>query len=201
MIAMVDNPTRRGWSVPIREDTPIVICDERQADRGARERLLDEAFGLARRDKTCERLREGRLPADRLALSAHEGPHLIGTLRLWNVQACARAALLLGPLAVAATHRNCGLGARLMEEALGRAAKAGHRAVVLVGDAGYYGRFGFDCALTRRLELPGPVERSRFLGLELVAGGLDGATGIVSAVGTVDSRRSPLLYRGERCAA
>ena len=51
----------------------ITIRQERVSDFAARETLLDEAFGEARFAKTCERLREGRLPAHRLALVAKEG--------------------------------------------------------------------------------------------------------------------------------
>jgi predicted N-acetyltransferase YhbS len=200
MIAMVvaQNPVALSWS----QDVPVVqIGDERRADRAARERLLDEAFGQTRHDKTCERLRAGRLPAARLALVAYAGPRLIGTLRLWDVRANAQPILLLGPLAVAASHRNCGIGARLIVEALARATQCGHRAVVLVGDAAYYGRFGFGAALTQRLDLPGPVERDRFLGLELVAGGLDHAGGVLTAAGRPWSRRALPRLDGERRAA
>ena len=74
--------------------------------------LLDAAFGEARFEKTCERLREGRLPA--LSLVAQdEAGRLVGTVRLWNVSAGpGRAALLLGPLAVDGALRSQGLGGR-----------------------------------------------------------------------------------------
>ena len=60
-----------------------------------------------------------------------------------------------------------GWGALLMRHGLAEAERLGHAAVVLVGDAPYYRRFGFQQALTEGLVLPGPVERERFLGLEL----------------------------------
>jgi hypothetical protein len=44
----------------------------RQPIPGQRERLLDEAFGAARSDKTAEHLREGRLPTQGLALAAKD---------------------------------------------------------------------------------------------------------------------------------
>ncbi len=68
------------------------------------------------------------------------------------------------------------------------AAKAlGHRAILLVGDEAYYSRFGFEQAHTEWLWLPGPFQRERFLGLELVEGSLNHARGMVSATG----RRAP----------
>ena len=44
------------------------------------------------------------------------------------------------------------------------AARLGHRAVLLVGDAPYYGRFGFSAEKTGALWLPGPYEKHRLLG-------------------------------------
>lgn len=162
----------------------IRIVQEALSHVDAREKLLDAAFGPSRFAKTCERLREDRLPAKGLAFSAVDDGKLIGTLRLWNISAGpGRAALLLGPLAVDAERRSEGLGARMMWHAIGHAQHLGHKAILLVGDAPYYSRFGFSTDLTERLWLPGPVERNRFLGLELVPDGLVGAAGLVNATG------------------
>jgi predicted N-acetyltransferase YhbS len=152
----------------------------------AREALLDRAFGPNRRAKTSERLRERRLPAEGLAFSALDGERLVGTLRLWNISAGpGRPALLLGPLAVDAAHRAEGIGAMMMRHAIGSAAALGHDAILLVGDEPYYRRFGFSAAPTDRLWLPGPYERERFLGLELTAGALDAAAGLVNPTGAL----------------
>jgi predicted N-acetyltransferase YhbS len=162
----------------------IRIVSEALSHLDAREKLLDASFGPARFAKTSERLREGRLPAKGLAFSALDDGKLIGTLRLWNISAGpGRPALLLGPLAIDGTRRSEGLGARMMWHAIGHAQHLGHRAILLVGDAPYYNRFGFSTDLTERLWLPGPVERNRFLGLELVPDGLVGAKGLVNATG------------------
>lgn len=163
---------------------PVVIADERASHFDARETLLDAAFGASRHAKTSERLREGRLPADGLALVAVIGDRLVGTVRLWNVTlGPARPSLLLGPIAVDGSLRSAGIGAQLMRVALGRAKDEGHRSVILVGDAPYYERFGFSTSKLDRLWMPGPLDRSRFLGLELVPGALDGAAGLVSPTG------------------
>lgn len=167
----------------------VTIRPEITADITARERLLDKAFGKAqRRRKISERIREGRLPAEGLAFSAlDEKGKLVGTIRLWDVIAgSAGPALLLGPLAVDCKVRGKGLGAALMARALDEAMARGHAAVILVGDAPYYQRFGFDGGLVADLHLPGPVDRNRFLGLELVPGALDGAEGLVAAPGRRD---------------
>ena len=64
-----------------------------------------------------------------------------------------------------------------MRHALRVAGQRGHAAVLLVGDAAYYGRFGFSAEQTGRLWLPGLGDRSRLLGRELAAGALDGVRG------------------------
>lgn len=164
----------------------IQIRAEHHRDVAARERLLDACFGAGRSAKTSERLREGRLPAHGLAFSATHAGRLVGTLRLWHVEAGAgRPALLLGPLAVDPAFQGQGLGRVLMQAGLGRAEALGHGAVLLVGDAPYYARFGFSEDLAAGLTLPGPFARERFLGLELGHGSLDGAEGLVRATGAL----------------
>jgi predicted N-acetyltransferase YhbS len=164
--------------------TMIAIRPETTLDIAAREALLDEAFGEARFAKTAQRLRDGRLPAQGLSFVARAGKRLVGTVRLWDIAAGpGRPALLLGPLAVAQELRNRGVGAELMRHALGQASRRGRAAVLLVGDAPYYGRFGFSTEKTDALWLPGPYDRERLLACELVQGALEGAHGLISATG------------------
>jgi predicted N-acetyltransferase YhbS len=167
----------------------ITIREETFHDVEAREALLDTCFGPSRFQKTCERLREGRRPADGLALIIERAGEVIGTVRLWHVSAGPnRPALMLGPLAIDPSLQSLGLGGKLMREALKRAADLGHKAVLLVGDAPYYERFGFTAEKTGSLWLPGPYEQSRFLALELEAGSLNGARGLVSATGAFEQK-------------
>jgi predicted N-acetyltransferase YhbS len=162
----------------------ISIRKERPPDIAAREALLDEAFGSLRWRKSSQRLRDGRSPADGLAFVATEGKRVIGSARLWTI-ACGtgHSALLLGPVAVASDSRNRGIGAALINHALNTARRRGHRAIVLVGDAPYYGRFGFSTEKTGALRMPGPFERHRLLALELIPGALKGARGLLRAPG------------------
>ena len=168
---------------------PFVIRAERASDVVAREALLDACFGANRHARTCQRLRDGRAPAEGLAFSAvrQEGlkDRLVGTLRLWHVSAGGLPALVLGPLAVDASCRELGVGAALMTNALAAASARGHGAVILLGDAPYYARFGFSALKTSELSLPGPFERDRLLGLELRAGALDGAWGMIGSTGAL----------------
>jgi predicted N-acetyltransferase YhbS len=164
----------------------VTIREEKFADIAVREGLLDQAYGASRFAKASERLREGRVPADGLSLVAVDHGRVVGTVRLWHVTAgpgC--AALLLGPLAVDPAHRNRGIGTALMRRAIARARLAGHRAIVLVGDAAYYSRFGFTAAPTGELWMPGRYERDRLLALELRPAALAGARGLIAATGAL----------------
>jgi hypothetical protein len=165
-----------------RQSLRISIRGERRSDVAAREKLLDAAMGPGRLAKSSERLREGRMPARGLALSALDGRRLIGTVRLWSVTAgTAKGCLLLGPLAVASDARSLGVGADLMRRALREAKRRGYRAVLLVGDPAYYQRFGFSAENTGNLRMPGPFERERLLACEFVPGTLRGARGMIAA--------------------
>ena len=128
-------------------------------------------MGRSASTKPSERLRAGRKPARGLSFVAVEDGRVVGTVRLWEVAAGpACSALLLGPLAVDPAHRRRGIGSALMRHALRAAARRGHRAVLLVGDAPYYGRFGFSAERTAGLWLPGLADRSRLLAPRTGAG-------------------------------
>jgi predicted N-acetyltransferase YhbS len=178
------------------------IREERPTDIAAREALLDACFGEERFEKTCERLREGRTPAAGLSLILELDGKVAGTVRLWPIAAGpGRPALLLGPIAVDCRLQGLGLGSRLMREALTRAKARGHKAVLLVGDAPYYGRFGFSAEKTGALRLPGPYEPERFLALELEPGALDDARGLVAAAGRPESMPAPEAANDRRTAS
>src|SRR5690349_13055199 len=174
---------------------PFAIRAERASDVVAREALLDACFGDNRHLRTCQRLRDGRVPAEGLAFSVLARGRLVGTVRLWHVSAGGIPALILGPLAVDSACRKLGVGAALMDHALAAARARGHRAVLLLGDAPYYARFGFSADKARELQLPGAFERERLLALELVPGALDGAWGMIAATGAAASRRKAIRSR------
>ncbi|PHP67268.1 GNAT family N-acetyltransferase [Zhengella mangrovi] len=162
----------------------FAIAVESATDVAARDVLLDCAMGPRWRRKASEKLRRGRRPAEGLAFVARDGDGtVIGTVRLWNVRAGECDALLLGPLAVDPSLKSSGVGSALMRHAIAEAGRLGHGAVLLVGDPGYYERFGFSSGLTGGLAMPGPYEPHRFLALEFRAGALEGASGVLRANG------------------
>jgi predicted N-acetyltransferase YhbS len=174
----------RNTPVASTEAAPFAIRAERASDAVAREALLDACFGVNRHARTCQRLRDGRAPAEGLALSAVRQGRLVGTVRLWHVSAGSVPALVLGPLAVDPMCRKLGIGAALINHALAAAKRLGHGAVILLGDAPYYARFGFSALTAAGLSLPGPFERDRLLALELRESALDGALGMITPSGT-----------------
>ncbi len=166
------------------------IEQERVHDASAREALLDRAMGPGRKRKSSEKLRRGRLPAAGLAFVARDpSGNMAGSVRLWNIRAgidaCGQpvAALLLGPLAVSPEMKGAGLGSALVRHAIAEATRLEHRAVLLVGDAPYYQRFGFCAQKTGCLSMPGPYEKARLLALELVPDAMSGASGKITASG------------------
>ncbi len=161
----------------------IHFANETFADIAAREALLDRVMGPERLLKPSEKLRAGRLPARGLSLVARADDRLVGTVRLWNVAAAGKPALLLGPLCVDPDAGGKGVGSGLMQMAVARAGMLGHKGIVLVGDPEYYARFGFAASATGGLVMPAPVERRRFLGLELAEGALADAAGRIVATG------------------
>ena len=179
--ARFSNASLERITAPI--DWNIRISSEKEEDIPARETLLDRVFGPERFQKTSEKLRVNQAPVPGLALAAKTAQgDLIGTIRLWPILAGHdRAALLLGPLAVCPNAKERGVGRALMRQALTRAKFQGHASILLVGDADYYKRFGFEQRFTSRLVMPGPVDPRRFLGLELIPGALSGAAGVVAA--------------------
>jgi predicted N-acetyltransferase YhbS len=189
------------WNTPVAcftDAAPFAIRAERSSDVAAREALLDAGFGEDRGLRTCQRLRDGHMPAEGLAFSAVRRRRLVGTVRLWHVSAGGVPALVLGPLAVDPACRKLGIGAALMDRALAVAKARGHGAVILLGDAPYYARFGFSGHKTDELSLPGPFERDRLLGLELSEGALDSAWGMIVPTGTLVKTRAPRSRKAPR---
>ena len=146
------------------------------------EQLLDIAFGIERRVKTSYRLRVGSTPVDGLSLVVRDAEvGVAGSISFWPlaVGKTGTPALLLGPLVVHPKRKNLGVGLTLMQEGLARAKARGHGLVILVGDAPYYARVGFEKLPEGQLLMPGPLDPARFLYVELVPGALAVTHGLV----------------------
>lgn len=155
-----------------------MIQEETEADRWEVETLYDLSFAPGRELLSSYRLRNGVAPVPGLCLVARDCGAVAGAIRYWPVRVGGHPVLLLGPVAVHPTRQGEGFGAYLIQESLVRATDQGHARVMLVGDAPYYGRFGF--RRLRDVEMPPPTNPDRVLGLDLRPGTWDGVTGPVT---------------------
>jgi predicted N-acetyltransferase YhbS len=87
--------------------------------------------------------------------------------------------MLLGPLAVRPSWKNLGIGRKLMGMAADAARAKGVRAIVLVGDAPYYGPLGYVQVRPGTMTMPWPVDPARLLVMELVPGAAAALNGMV----------------------
>lgn len=163
---------RRPMTVSASHIPSLRIEAEHPSDAASVEALVLAAFGPGRFAKSAERLRERAGLA--AGFVAREGGRVIGSVRLWNVQVGESPALFLGPIAVDAAQRSAGLGADLVQACVDHARTSGASGVLLVGDAPYFGKFGFVAAPDVRLA--GPVDPRRLLWLPLGVESVSGLT-------------------------
>ena len=154
------------------------ISPETPSDEYEVEALYDLCFAPGRTALSSYRLRDGvpRVAGLCLVLRNEVGI-VLAAIRFWPVRIGGYDALLLGPIAVHPTAQGEGLGALLMRDSLTRAAQLGWRRVLLVGDAPYYSRFGFQ--RLDAVEMPPPTNPDRVLGLERADGAWVGVEGVV----------------------
>jgi len=157
------------------------LTSQHKGDSAAISALLDRAFGADRKNKNSYTYRQGLAPVHGLSFVAREHGAIVGTIRYWPLLIEGSSgqvpALLLGPVAVEPVRQGDGIGVELIRHTLRLATAAGHRLVLLVGDADYYGRFGFAPAGQHDILMDG--EPHRLMVRELVPGALTGVDGHV----------------------
>lgn len=137
------------------------------------EEVLDRAFGPDRHARTAYRIREGMDWLPGLSLAALDADEmLVATIQCWPIGLQTKKGqvplVMVGPVAVVPERQGEGFGIGLMSAMLAedaRLAATGGRALpqVLIGDAEYYGRWGFSAAMTGGWRCPGPYEQHRLL--------------------------------------
>ncbi len=125
--------------------------------------LLDAAFGEDRHQRTAYRLRTGSQPITPLSFALANDSHPIACIQCWQVKIHHTPLVLVGPVAVHPDRQIEGHGSRLMRQMLAAAADIDEPPMVMIGDAEYYGRFGFSADLTGGWTMPGPWEAHRLL--------------------------------------
>jgi predicted N-acetyltransferase YhbS len=137
------------------------------------EEVLDRAFGPDRHARTAYRIRAGMAPLDALSFAALDADDLlVGTIQCWPIGLGTKDGrqvplVMVGPVAVVPERQGEGFGIALMSAMLDAdarlAASGGSLPQVLIGDAEYYGRWGFSAAATGGWRCPGPYEQHRLL--------------------------------------
>ena len=129
---------------PRRQDD-VVIRKRRAADDAAIGGLNDAAFGGFYESRLVQDLREAGLAA--IELVAVDGAAIVGHIMLSalsvTVDSRAVRALALAPMCVRPDRQRRGIGSSLGRRGLELARRDGRHAVLMLGHADYYARFGF----------------------------------------------------------
>ena len=150
---------------------PASIRPEQPSDFDAIRGLLQDAFDPSTVEAPLvDALRKEGAGVPQLCLVAHEGDALVGHIfysrsRLDSGQ----EVLALAPMAVAPGRQRTGIGSRLIEASLARAAETSFPLIVVVGHADYYPRFGFQPAGELGLEAPWELPPEVWKALPLAA--------------------------------
>lgn len=143
----------------------VIVRDAVNADACAVRRLVTDVFGQPSEADLVEALRHsGDAVID---LVAEVDSEVVGHVLLSKLQAPARC-VAVAPLSVAPKHQKSGVGSALMDQAVQRAKADGWAAIFVLGDPGYYTRFGFDVVTAAKFETEYP--KAYFMALELADG-------------------------------
>ena len=152
-----------------RGKAAVEIRASGREDEAAVGEINRQAFGgEAEADLVAALRREGDAVIELVALEAGEP---LGHILLSPLLA-PEGSLALAPLAVLPRAQGRGIGSALVRAALQEARRQGWKAVFVLGEPAYYGRFGFSAALAGPFETPFPPEA--FQALELETGALKG---------------------------
>src|SRR5215510_9426273 len=163
----------------MRKDS-MTIRPEQPEDMLAIREVNEAAFGTATEADLVDALREQAAPI--ISLVADEAQAIVGHILFSPVTLDAAADLRimgLAPMAVAPARQRQGIGSALIREGLERCRRLGYQAVVVLGHADYYPRFGFTRASRFGIRCEYDVPDDVFMLLELEKGALKGKSGPV----------------------
>jgi putative acetyltransferase len=154
------------------EPNGIHIRESTLSDTAAICAMVERAFGGAAEAELVAALLDDSVAT--LSLVAEENGVIVGHVLLSGLEGSG-SAMALAPLAVEPGRQKKGIGSALVRAALAEARQRGRCAIFVLGDPGYYGRFGFRSDLAEGADVPwrGPA----FMAIELVPGALEGFKG------------------------
>jgi putative acetyltransferase len=157
----------------------LTIRFEQEGDGPAIRDVNQAAFGTPGEADLVDELRHWR--ASVVSLVAEDGGSIVGHILFSPVTAAGGPVQILGlaPMAVRTERQRRGVGSQLVRAGLAAARERGAEAIVVVGHARFYPRFGFVPASRFGLRCEYDVADDVFMALELVQGVLAGKAGLV----------------------
>ncbi len=154
--------------------SPMIIRKETSSDLAAIRAIHEAAFGGAGGEAPVEgrlvdelRACDGWIPE--LSLIAEVDGVLRGHVATTRGFVGTFPALGLAPIGVAPTGQGAGIGSALMHATIGAAEALGEPLIALLGDPGYYARFGFVPSSDLAIDPPDPQWGHHFQVLPLSA--------------------------------
>lgn len=147
---------------------PILVTPEAAIDRPLIREVVDAAFGRPDEARIVDRLRdEGHALLSLVARLNGEvvGHVLFSRLHIERDNGHVKA-VALAPLAVKPLEQGQGVGDCLVERGIEDLRAMGEHIVLVLGDPGYYQRFGFSVDAAHGLRTPFPPEHLMALALE-----------------------------------
>jgi putative acetyltransferase len=156
------------------------IRTEDEADRAAIHAVNRAAFGTVVEANLVDVLR--RKAPQFVSLVADVDDAIVGHIvfsKVWLTGRDDLRLMALGPMAVAPDYQRKGIGSALVRAGLTSCRQLGCQGVVVLGHAEYYPRFGFSPAVRYAIRSEYDVPEDVFMVVELEAGALRGASGVV----------------------
>lgn len=159
----------------------LILRQEKIEDAIGIRHVNEQAFGrLSEGDLVDKLRRRGKIA---LSLVAVEDGRIIGHILFSPVTIQSEERLFYGlalaPIAVLPEFQGRGIGSLLVKTGLEKCREAGYEFIVVVGDPGYYHRFGFVTASNYGFKCEFDVPDEVFMAIELRKGVFNGFSGTV----------------------